>query len=145
MTDVQLVPVPDRVAIEDLFARYAAALDGGTVEEIVGCFTDDAELVSPTVGTLVGTAGIREFAARFVGSRSGGTQLRHFISNIRVLSFDGDHAEATAYLLTVVTHRGASSMIPPGRYAVSLDRRDGTWLFRRRVVVHDAPFTIPGV
>ncbi len=136
--------VEDRFGIGDLFARYARSLDNGDVAGIAECFTEDGELVSPTVGSHVGREGIRTFAGRFAALRAGGTQLRHLITNIEA-SVDGDRAEATAYLLATATRDGQSHFLPPGRYVCSLRKIDGLWLFRRRVVEHDAPFTIPGM
>jgi ketosteroid isomerase-like protein len=55
----------DRFAIDDLFVRYATALDGGDVETVVGCFTADAVLESPVIGVITGHEAIRSFAQRF--------------------------------------------------------------------------------
>jgi uncharacterized protein (TIGR02246 family) len=135
----------ERLAIADLFARYAEALDGGDVEGVVSCFTEDAEMVSPSVGTLKGRRdGILQFARRFAALQAGGTQTRHFISNV-IAKVDGDRAEASAYLMCGVTRDGVSRMLPPGRYSCKLAKVDGTWLFERRVIEHDAAFKIEGV
>lgn len=136
--------VADRLGVEDLFSRYARALDEGDVEGIAACFTEDGELVSPTVGSHRGRDGIRTFAARFAALRAGGTQLRHMITNIEA-RVDGDRAEATAYLIAAATRGAQSEFLPPGRYVCSLRKVEGRWLFARRVVEHDAPFTIPGM
>ena len=42
----------DRLAIHDLFVRYATALDNGEVETVVACFTADAVLESPATGAI---------------------------------------------------------------------------------------------
>jgi len=63
-----MLPIEDRLAINDLFVRYTTALDAGDVDTIVGCFTEDGSLESPTVGTYSGRAAIREFAVRFARS-----------------------------------------------------------------------------
>ena len=42
--------IEDRQAIQDLFIRYATALDGGDVEGIVSCFAAGAPLESPSSG-----------------------------------------------------------------------------------------------
>ena len=55
----------DRLAIEDLFVRYATALDNGQVDTVVGCFTADAALESPAIGRIQGIDAIRAFAGRF--------------------------------------------------------------------------------
>ena len=94
-----MASIEDRLAINDLFVRYTTALDAGDVETIVGCFTEDGSLDSPTVGTYSGRSAIREFAIRFARFREGGPQLRHVISNLAV-KLDGNRALATCYLST---------------------------------------------
>ena len=62
--------IEDRLAIEDLFVRYAAALDEGDVEGVVGCFTEDGWLDSPIVGRRQGKAELREFAEKISESKT---------------------------------------------------------------------------
>ena len=107
--------IEDRLTINDLFVRYTTALDAGDVETIVGCFTEDGLLESPTVGTYAGRRAIREFAQRFARFHEGGAQLRHVISNL-VVTLDGDQAKASCYLLNVITRDGQSRLLAPGRY-----------------------------
>lgn len=136
--------IEDRFAINDLFVRYATALDGGDVDGIVSCFTEDGSLESPAVGAYSGHVGIRAFSERFAALNRRGAQLRHVLSNLAV-SVDGDTAHATCYLTNIITIDGSSQMMPPGRYMCDLRRVDGAWLFHRRVVVLDAPFALPGI
>ena len=56
--------IADRLAIGDLFVRYATALDEGDVETVVDCFTADAVLESPAIGRIAGREAIRAFAGR---------------------------------------------------------------------------------
>jgi uncharacterized protein (TIGR02246 family) len=128
--------VEDRLAINDLFVRYTTALDAGDVETIVGCFTEDGSLESPTVGTYSGRLAIREFALRFARFREHGSQLRHVISNLAV-KLDGDRATATCYLLNIITRNGKSELLAPGRYECQLQKIDGQWLFEHRLVILD--------
>jgi uncharacterized protein (TIGR02246 family) len=136
----------DRLAIHDLFVRYATALDDGDVETVLGCFTDDARLESPAIGVIAGVAAIRAFAQRFAALRAGGTQFRHMISNIAVaLDPEGGRARATAYLLVFISKDGAHRSLPPGRYECDLVNEGGGWRFVRRVVFHDHDYTLDGV
>ncbi len=136
--------VEDRLAINDLFVRYATALDNGDVDTIVGCFTEDGSLESPAVGVYSGRAGIREFSNRFAAFRARGSQLRHVLSNL-VVNVNGDQAHATAYLVNIITRNGKSEMMPPGRYDCRLERVEGEWLFKHRLVVLDAEFKLEGI
>jgi uncharacterized protein (TIGR02246 family) len=136
--------VEDRLMINDVFVRYTTALDAGDVETIVGCFTEDGALESPTVGIYSGREGIREFAVRFAQFRERGSQLRHFISNLTV-QVDGHEARATCYLLTVITRRGKTDLMAPGRYDCLLAKVAGEWLFKHRLVVLDHEVTLEGI
>jgi uncharacterized protein (TIGR02246 family) len=136
--------IEDRFAVQDLFVRYATALDAGDVAGIVSCFTADATLESPVLGALAGPDNIRAFAERFSRFQANGNQLRHVLSNFAV-TVDGDTARATCYLVNILTRDGKTVMGPPGRYDCTLHRVSGRWLFHRRLVVLDAPFPLDGL
>ena len=139
---MSLMPdLQDRLAIQDLFARYAAALDNGDVETVVACFTPDAVLESPAIGRISGIVALRDFARRFAEWRAAGTQFRHMITNIAA-EIDGDRARTTAYLLVPITRGGETRTLPPGRYECDLVKTGGAWRFSRRAVFHDAPYTL---
>ena len=134
--------LPDRLAIHDLFVRYAAALDHGDVAAVVDCFTANAVLESPAIGRIAGHEAIAAFARGFAERRAAGTQFRHVITNIAA-EIDGDRARATAYLLVPITRGGETRLLPPGRYECDLVKSDdGAWRFQRRAVFHDAPYTL---
>jgi uncharacterized protein (TIGR02246 family) len=136
----------DRLAIHDLFVRYATALDDGEVETVVACFTADAALESPVIGQIRGAEAIRAFAGRFAAQRAAGTQFRHFIANLAAeIAPGGQQARATAYLLVIISKDGQHRSLPPGRYACELAKQDGAWRFTRRVVSHDHDYTLDGI
>lgn len=54
----------DRVAMERLMTEYAAALDTGDLARMSAAFESDGELVSSSLGKLIGIAGLRRFLAR---------------------------------------------------------------------------------
>ena len=137
----------DRLAIHDLFVRYATALDDGEVETVVACFTVDAALESPAIGGIQGEGAIRAFAERFAAWREAGTQFRHLITNLAVdIDAGGERARATAYLLVLISKDNAHRTLPPGRYECELAKQqDGVWRFTRRVVFHDHDYTLDGL
>ena len=96
------------------------------------------------VGVRTGTAEIRAFAEQFSRFHASGAQLRHVLTNFAI-SVDGDTARATCYLVNIVTRDGESRMGPPGRYDCTLVWENGAWLFKRRLVVLDAPFRLDGI
>lgn len=141
------MPAPsleDRFGINDLFVRYACALDAGDAETVTDCFTDDATLVSPAIGVHTGKEAIAAFAQRFARFQSGGSQLRHVISNL-MMDVRGDRAHATCYLTVFLTKDGSSRLLAPGRYDCELCKIDGAWRFQRRVVLHDHDYTLEGI
>jgi ketosteroid isomerase-like protein len=140
MTDLE-----DRLAIHDLFVRYATALDDGEVETVVACFTADAALESPAIGRIQGAAAIRAFAERFAQWRATGTQFRHLITNLAAeIDRDGQRARATAYLLVMISKDNTHRTLPPGRYECELARQGDSWRFTRRAVFHDHDYTLDG-
>ena len=136
--------IEDRFGINDLFVRYVCALDDGDAETVIDCFTEDGTLVSPAVGEHTGRAAITAFAHRFARFQTGGSQLRHVISNLK-MTVDGDHAHATCYLTVLLTKDGASRLMAPGRYDCTLRKVAGDWKFQRRVVIHDHDYTLEGL
>jgi hypothetical protein len=136
--------VEDRLAIQDLFIRYAFALDGGDVEGVVSCFAPGASLESPVVGVKSGEAEIRAFAERFSAFQASGAQLRHVLTNFAT-TVDGDTARAKCYLVNILTRDGQTVMGPPGRYDCTLTRLNGEWLFQHRLVVLDGVFKLDGI
>ena len=138
--------IEDRLAINELFVRYATALDKGDIETVVDCFTGDATLESPIIGIIAGSEAIRAFAGRFAAQRTAGTQFRHMITNIAAeVAAGGDRARATAYLLVLITRDGKSRRLPPGRYECEVIKSGGAWRFSRRVVIHDHDYTLEGI
>ena len=136
--------IEDRMAIQDLFIRYATALDSGDVDGVVSCFTEDASMESPVVGVKTGTAEIRAFAERFSKFQASGAQLRHILTNF-AMTVDGDTAQAACYLMNIVTRNGETRIGPPGRYDCTLARTNGAWLFQRRLVILDGVFDLSGI
>jgi len=140
---VTIGDLEDRIAIHDLFVRYATALDDGEVETVVACFTADAALESPAIGRIQGSDRIRAFAERFAAWRTAGRQFRHLICNIATeIDPGGQRARATAYLLVLISQAGDHRTLPPGRYECELAKHEGAWRFTRRVVFHDHAYTL---
>jgi ketosteroid isomerase-like protein len=138
------VSLAERLGIHDLYVRYTTALDNGDVETVVGCFTADAVLESPAIGSIRGEIAIRVFAGRFAAMRAAGTQFRHLITNLTA-DIDGDRARATNYLLVMISKDGAHRTLPPGRRECDLVKDDGGWRFARRAVFHDHAYTLDGL
>lgn len=135
--------IEEWIGITDLFTRYACALDKGDVETICACFTEDAVVDSPIMGSFKGAAAIRAFAEKNADYRRKGGQMRHIISNIR-MDVVGNRARAWAYLLNTATWAGKSEIVSPGEYDCSLIKVNGDWRFDYRLVALDQPAKIAG-
>lgn len=118
----------DRLAIQDLAARYNVAIDSGDAEAWAATFTPDGSFESggrTHQGTEALTAFAKGFAERMAGAR-------HWNNNILVEG-EGDQASLHCYLLLM---RGGQ-VVTSARYEDTLRRVDGRWLFASRRVVPD--------
>jgi ketosteroid isomerase-like protein len=130
-------------AINNLFVRYATALDACDVDTVVACFEPDGWLDSPVLGRFDGSEGIREFAMRTVKlKQEQGVQFRHVVSNLRV-EVEGASAQAWCYLLDYLTHDGNTELLSPGEYTCDLKKTNGDWRFVQRSVKMDRSFKLP--
>jgi ketosteroid isomerase-like protein len=134
--------IEDWIGINDLFTKYATALDHGDVETIVDCFTPEGVVDSPVMGSFTGRAAIREFAERNAKLHVAGVQMRHVISNV-MMDVEGNRARASCYLLNYLTRDGRSELISPGEYDCRLVKSD-KWRFDYRLVKLDRPVVIEG-
>jgi ketosteroid isomerase-like protein len=149
----RLRALEDHVQIEQLLMRYAAALNTKDADAYVSMFTPDAVFElrrhmkePPFIGPFKGRDALRKqwFAE---GSSPGGADgfgpMRHVTTNYEI-NVKGDTATVRAFFIEVVSNGNNSppGSKPPtihamGRYEDELVKRDGKWLFSKRVVVTD--------
>ena len=116
----------DIVAIQQVVARYAHALDSGDEAGLLSVFTPDAVCwTGPEGTTRQGTEAFREMARNTIVGR-----LWHFITNV-VVDGDGDQATVKAYML-MFRELGREPML--GRYDLEMARVDERWLITYRRV-----------
>lgn len=154
--EARLQAIEDHVRIEQLLMRYAAALNTKDADTYVSLFTPDAEFElrreidqPPFLGPFKGAEALRKqwfpdgaAPANPNGSRDFGP-MRHVTTNYEI-DVRGDTATVRAFFIEVVSN---GPNIPPGskpptihamgRYEDELVKRDGAWLFSKRVVVTD--------
>jgi ketosteroid isomerase-like protein len=136
MPTAKPLSVADRIAISDLLAEYAWALDTGDVDALVACFTPDAlviEEVFEDPDQWEGRENIRRFAEHYFGVPNfPGRQ--HHVSQLLV---KGDSKRCSARSFAFVTECHAE---PPytlrfaGYYEDKLVKVRNRWLFRERVI-----------
>jgi hypothetical protein len=153
----RLRAVEDRVEIEQLFMRYAAALNTGDADTYVSLFTPDATFElkrqvgePPFLGPFKGRDALRKqwFPDDTADSASDREErqfgpMRHVTTNYEI-DVEDDTAKVRAFFIEVVSN-GAN--IPPGsrpptihamgRYEDELVKQGGKWLFSKRTVVTD--------
>ncbi|MGE3962121.1 MAG: nuclear transport factor 2 family protein [Dehalococcoidia bacterium] len=118
----------DRLAIQELLARYNHAIDFGTPEDWAATFAPDGTFESR--GEV--HAGLEQLTAFARGFRERMAGVRHWNNNL-VIEGDADDARATCYLQL---WKG-SELLSEGRYVDTLRRADGVWRFASRKVVRD--------
>lgn len=125
-----------REEIRQLMALYNTAGDRGVIDEMLGCFTQDAVLEVKGVRS-VGRSGIDAYfrAIQESGFLVGGDRrpARHHISTSRVEFHGADAAQAWTYFQLM----RAGVAIQTGIYVDRLVRRDGKWVFAERRVKLD--------
>lgn len=155
--EARLKAVEDRMQIEQLLMRYAAALNTEDPDTYASLFTEDAvfELKRavdqpPFLGPFKGRDALRKqwfpkAVAGAANARAGRDfgPMRHVTTNYEI-AVKGDTATVRAFFIEVVSN-GAN--IPPGskpptihamgRYEDELKRQNGKWLFSKRTVVTD--------
>ena len=153
--EARLRAVEDRIEIEQLLMRYAAAYNTDDADAYVAMFTPDAVFElrrkiddPPFIGPFKGRDAIRKqwFPNIPAGTSTAGGEfgaMRHVTTNYEI-DVKGDTAKVRAFFIEVVSN---GPNIPPGskpptihamgRYEDELVRQDGRWLFSKRVVVTD--------
>jgi ketosteroid isomerase-like protein len=126
----------DRIAINDLLARYAWALDTGDVDAFVACFTPTAVVIEEVFeepDRWEGADGIRALAEHFRNS-PGFPGRQHHVSQLLVEG-DGERCLVRAFAL-VSECRGEPPYVVrfAGYYDDQLVKSSGRWLFQQRII-----------
>lgn len=129
----------DRLAIQELYARYNHAIDLGDPKGWAATFTEDGVFSAPTTGTFEGAQALLEFA-----ERAQGVKARHWTNNL-VLDGDGRSAAdgdarsaaGSCYLLLLGVAQRPANVLASGIYRDELVCTPGGWRFRRRTVEID--------
>ena len=121
--------------IQQLYARYAWAMDEGQFEQWLQLFTDDAVIEGPTFGRYQGREDLKRFVAKYKLA-NGMFQVRHMLSNLLV-EIEGDNAAGRCYVAHYRTHRGRTELNGMGGYRDRLRKVDGKWLFAERQAFFD--------
>ncbi|HEY9683586.1 MAG TPA: nuclear transport factor 2 family protein [Drouetiella sp.] len=125
----------DKVAIQELTAKYANAMDDGDVQGWLKTW-HECGVWEGGIGKYEGkerlTSLLPDLGARVIGKR-------HIMTNF-VISINGDQATQTCYLLIIDRNK----TVLPGTavYKDKLKKVDNEWLFVHRHVEIDQPSTL---
>ncbi len=124
----------DRLEIQALVARYNHAVDSGDGDAFAATFAEAGTLEAGDL-LVEGWEALRAFADRIPRTYRA---PRHVASNLLVEG-DGERATARAYVQMYVLagEPPRQEVAASGRYADQLVRRDGRWVFERRVFTRD--------
>jgi hypothetical protein len=129
----------DRLALHELYARYAYAFDGADGDVWSALFTPDGVFVLPDGTAVSGTDELRKFVVARSDDAPG---MRHLMTNI-LLDESGDGALGRAYFLAFrLGGDGQFRLRNFGRYEDEFVRAGGGWLIRSRRVVAELPLEL---
>jgi uncharacterized protein (TIGR02246 family) len=131
----------DRIAVEDVMARYVWAVDSLDADGYVAVFTEDA-VIDSNGAISRGHAEIRQIVTSLIRRRDDSkakgvptSNLYHVVSNVRISFPAPGEALHQSYWQTV--RRDASGTMVAAAMGRSEDRlvkRDGRWLIRSRTL-----------
>lgn len=131
-------------AASRLIAEYALSYDAGDFVRFAAIWTEDAEFTTdPDFGMLPvpmrgRTTIVDAFQALWHGNTGYG--IRHYASNVRVISAGQDAIVSLAAMVAVSDpgRRGQQVTHRTGLYRDSFVLRDGVWRFARRSLRYDS-------
>ena|SRR5687767_7780057 len=136
----------DRVAVEDVMARYVWAVDSLDADGYVAVFTEDA-VIDSNGSISNGHGEIRQIITGLIKRRDDGkakgqpaANLYHVISSVRITFPTPGEAVHQSYWQTVRRDKdGRMTAAAMGRSEDRLVKRNGTWLiqFRKLTVFTD--------
>ena len=138
----------DRAEIENISNKYMIAMDAGDIKTVMSLWAEDGEMVW-VFGEEHGKEAIRKALIPFTSGLTDQTKIeegatsrprtRHQIIN-HVIDVDGDTAHTIAYwfAFTNKTPQGDVQLLYFGHYEVDMVRRDGRWLFKKRVIYNES-------
>jgi uncharacterized protein (TIGR02246 family) len=129
----------DRIAVEDVMARYVWAVDSFDAEGYVAVFTDDA-VIDANGSISKGREEIRKVVTGLIQRRDDNkakglpsSNLHHVISNVRITFPKPGEALHQSYWQTVRRDKdGAMVAAAMGRSEDRLVKRNGKWLIQSR-------------
>ena len=132
----------DRMAVEDVMARYVWAVDSLDPEGYVAVFTEDA-IIDSNGNISKGREEIRKIVMSLIQRRDDNkakglptANLYHLISNVRITFPRPGEALHQSYWQTVIRDKdGKMTAAAMGRSEDRLVKRNGKWLIQERKLI----------
>jgi len=134
----------DTEAIRTLLLDYGRLLDARDFDGYAKLFVDESgEWIGADGIHLQGREAIQTWLEKNIGGSRGPARNHHLLTN-PVINIDGDKATALSKCYFVMSGENNNpDLALSGHYEDMLVRVRGRWLFQRRVVYGDIPFTDP--
>ncbi len=129
--------IEDRLALQDLIADYAWALDTGDVEGLVACFTPDATMVEEVfedADVWVGHDGIRALADHYRNAPGFPGRQHHVTQTQYRPQADGSVQMRSFAVVTECDGEPPYALRFAGWYDDVAVQLDAKWLFRQRTI-----------
>lgn len=141
MAQENLGTYEDRVAVEDVMARYVWAVDSLDADGYAAVFTEDG-VIDSSGNISKGREEIRKIVTGLIQRRhenkAKGLQtsnMYHVISNVRITFPEPDKALHRSYWQTVIRDKdGRMNAAAMGRSEDRLVKRNGKWLIQERIL-----------
>lgn len=121
----------EKLAIQELFARYAHAVDNLDPDAWVRCFTTDG-VFQVANRAMRGEAALRGYAEVHVKE----IRCRHLMSNF-LYEVQGNEATGQCSMLATLATAGGYKIFAQGRYVDRLTKQNGQWKIAHRRVETD--------
>ena len=137
----QLGDYEDRIAVEDVMARYVWAVDSFDHEGYVAVFTEDA-IIDSNGSISKGHKEIRNIVMSLIKMRDDNkakglpaSTLHHVISNVRITFPKPGEALHQSYWQTMIKDKdGKITTAAMGRSKDRLVKQNGKWLIQERIL-----------
>jgi 3-phenylpropionate/cinnamic acid dioxygenase small subunit len=141
--------VADKLAIHELLARSAYALDERIVEMLAASFAADARFTmriagGDLIGPFDGREGIMQLMTGAMAEQT--DKRRHVVSNIfftpeaNASTPEGDAVAVVSNLTLLATEHGRITLMSAGIYEDLVVQREGVWQIFRRHLELDKPY-----
>ena len=124
--------VEDRLDIQELFARYAWAIDTGDIDAVLACFAEDGYLDHLWQGKLQGAAAIRRAFEELWYNRPSWWIGRQHLANHFLITREGEGARVKAFfsILQYNVDYRTNFVFGIGTWDNFCVKRNGQWVFK---------------